>query len=167
MLPIKHARRERHSLLLLSQYDGLWIVSRYVQPRTNPVGPNEEELRKLRLRAIKELGIKISTERLYNELLKVCNPKQFTGAAYNKDLLALANQVYPSIRQNADNISALESIRKQADELYRYKNKKEKEKRDRKQDERERDLIFIYTLLLCFIIFLLFYFLHHILHITC
>ena len=39
MLPIKHARRERHSLLLLSQYDGLWIVSRYVQPRTNPVGP--------------------------------------------------------------------------------------------------------------------------------
>ena len=39
MLPLKSARCERHTLLLLSQYDGLWIVSRYAQPRTIPVGP--------------------------------------------------------------------------------------------------------------------------------
>ena len=39
MLPLKSERCERHTLLLLSQYDGLWIVSRYAQPRPIPVGP--------------------------------------------------------------------------------------------------------------------------------
>lgn len=95
---------------------------------------NKEELLNLRLRAIKELGIKISTQRLYDELLVVCNPKQFTGAAYNEVLLALANQVYPSIRQNADNIFALESIRKQVEELYVW-HVKEKEKAEKKDKQ--------------------------------
>ena len=39
MLSFKHERREGYTVLLLSQHDGLWIVSRYAQPRTIPVGP--------------------------------------------------------------------------------------------------------------------------------
>ena len=39
MLSFKHERREGYTFLLLSQHDGLWIVSHCPLPRTKSVGP--------------------------------------------------------------------------------------------------------------------------------
>lgn len=76
-----------------------------------------EKLQLLRLRAIEELGVKFSTEQLYEKLIAACNPKNFTGTSYDKERLELANGLYQQILMNADNIFALEEIEKEAKEL--------------------------------------------------
>lgn len=75
------------------------------------------KLKSLRLRAIEELGVKFSTEQLYEKLTAACNPKNFTGESYNKERLELANNLYQQILMNADNIFALEEIEGEAREL--------------------------------------------------
>ena len=94
----------------------------------------------LRRRAVDELGIKISTERLYQELLRVCNPKQYTGDNYNRDLLSLSNEVYRLILQNADDIFALEDIWRQAQPIYDDYKCRQEELLQRKQ-EREKETL--------------------------
>ena len=77
----------------------------------------EEKLKSLRLRAMEELGIKFSTEQLYEKLTAACNPKNFTGGSYNKERLELANGLYQQILMNADDIFALEEIEDKAGDL--------------------------------------------------
>lgn len=99
---------------------------------------NITTLNELRKRAVTELGIKISTVRLYNELLTVCNPKQYTGETYDKELLSLSNLFYPLIPQNADDIFALEDIWRKAQPIYKeYKQRLAAIKKERKLQEKE------------------------------
>lgn len=78
---------------------------------------DDEKLKLLRLRAMEELGIKFSTEQLFEKLTASCNPKNFTGDSYNKERLELANGLYQQILMNADDIFALEEIEEKAKEL--------------------------------------------------
>jgi len=77
----------------------------------------DEQLKRLRLRAIEELGIQFSTEELFDRLSAACNPKNFTGDSYNKERLELANRLYQAVLINADNVLALEEIEGEAKEL--------------------------------------------------
>lgn len=82
------------------------------------IGKNDnEKLKLLRLRAMEELGIKFSTEQLFEKLTAACNPKNFTGDSYNKERLELANGLYQQILMNADDIFVLEEIEEKAKEL--------------------------------------------------
>lgn len=74
----------------------------------------DKQLKQLRLRAIEELGIKFSTEKLFGKLSAACNPKNFTGESYNKERLELANRLYQAVMMNADNVLALEEIEGEA-----------------------------------------------------
>lgn len=76
-----------------------------------------EKLKQLRLRAMENLGIRFSTEGLFEKLTIACNPKNFTGETYDKRLLELANRIYQKVLKDADNILALEEIEKEAKEL--------------------------------------------------
>ena len=76
-----------------------------------------EKLKQLRLRAMENLGIRFSTEGLFEKLTMACNPKNFTGETYDKRLLELANRLYQKVLKDADNILALEEIEKEAKEL--------------------------------------------------
>ena len=78
---------------------------------------DDEKLKLLRLRAMEELGIKFSTEQLFEKLIAACNPKNFTGDSYNKERLELANGLYQQILMNADDIFVLEEIEEKAKEL--------------------------------------------------
>ena len=82
------------------------------------IGKNDnEKLKLLRLRAMEELGIKFSTEQLFEKLTAACNPKNFTGDSYNEERLELANGLYQQILMNADDIFALEEVEEKAKEL--------------------------------------------------
>ena len=78
---------------------------------------DDEKLKLLRLRAMEELGIKFSTEQLFEKLTAACNPKNFTGDSYNEERLELANGLYQQILMNADDIFALEEVEEKAKEL--------------------------------------------------
>jgi hypothetical protein len=78
---------------------------------------DDRKQKELRLRAIEELGVKFSTELLYEKLTKACNPKNYTGEAYNKERLELANKLYQAVMMNADNVFALEDIEEKAKKL--------------------------------------------------
>lgn len=80
---------------------------------------DDEKLKLLRLRAVEELGIKFSTEQLYNKLESACNPRYFTGIYYDRERLELANRLYQQILVNADDIFALEEIEKEAGDLIK------------------------------------------------
>ena len=82
----------------------------------------DEKLKSLRLRAMEELGVKFSTEQLFEKLTAACNPKNYTGDSYNKERLELANGLYQQILMNADNIFALEEIKVEAKELIENHN---------------------------------------------
>ena len=78
---------------------------------------DDGKLKELRLQAMEELGVKFSTELLYEKLTAACNPKNFTGEAYNKERLELANRLYQAVLMNADHVLALEDIEGEAKEL--------------------------------------------------
>ena len=78
---------------------------------------NEEKLKSLRLRAIKELGVKFATAIIYENLMEVCNPENFTGIKYDREKLNSANNFFYQIKENADDILALEKIQDDASEL--------------------------------------------------
>lgn len=89
---------------------------------------NEEKLKSLRLRAIKELGVKFATEIIYENLIEVCNPENFTGIKYDKEKLDSANNYYYQIQENADDILALEKIQDEASELIKEMQKRREKK---------------------------------------
>ena len=96
------------------------------------IGKNDnEKLKLLRLRAMEELGIKFSTEQLYEKLTAACNPKNFTGDSYNEERLELANGLYQQILMNADDIFALEEIEDKAGDLIKdYKSETQTQPKD-------------------------------------
>ena len=82
---------------------------------------NDKDLMKhFRTQAIEDLGVKFSTRKLYNRLTKICNPQNFTGESYNSQLFEKANNIYPLVLENADNIIRLEEIWQKAQELKTY-----------------------------------------------
>lgn len=96
------------------------------------IGKNDnEKLKLLRLRAMEELGIKFSTEQLFEKLTAACNPKNFTGDSYNEERLELANGLYQQILMNADDIFALEEIEDKAGDLIKdYKSETQTQPKD-------------------------------------
>ena len=93
---------------------------------------DDRKQKELRLRAIEELGVKFSTELLYEKLTKACNPKNYTGEAYNKERLELANKLYQAVMMNADNVFALEDIEEKAKKLIQKFEEKTNEKCEEK-----------------------------------
>ena len=92
---------------------------------------DDEKLKLLRLRAMEELGIKFSTEQLFEKLTAACNPKNFTGDSYNEERLELANGLYQQILMNADDIFALEEIEDKAGDLIKdYKSETQTQPKD-------------------------------------
>ncbi|GEM_PF-4479111 len=96
---------------------------------------DEEELIALRNRAIQQLGIRIATQKLYEELIDYCNPKNFTGKRYDSELLSIANKVFPQILENADNIVALERIADSTVRLREIIRPIRKQEEERKRQE--------------------------------
>ena len=101
--PGKYATQFSYNYELLKIANNLY--SEIVETGNN----NHEKLVELRKEAVKELGIKISTEDLYNYLLKQTDPQRFMYP-YNKELVALANEFHQQTLLKADNIEALEII---------------------------------------------------------
>ena len=119
----------------------------------------DEKLKSLRLRAMEELGVKFSTEQLFEKLTAACNPKNFTGDSYNKERLELANRLYQQILMNADNIFALEEIENEAGELiFAHANIPKPRSGLTPQDEKENWYLFWGVLFLT-IVFLFSFFL--------
>ena len=119
---------------------------------------DDEKLKLLRLRAMEELGIKFSTEQLYEKLTAACNPKNFTGDSYNKERLELANGLYQQILMNADDIFALEEIEDKAGDLIKdYKSETQTQpKDDSNKEEWLLSILFsILTILLIIILYLI------------
>ena len=120
---------------------------------------DDEKLKLLRLRAMEELGIKFSTEQLYEKLTAACNPKNFTGDSYNEERLELANGLYQQILMNADDIFALEEIEDKAGDLIKdYKSETQTQpKDDSNKEEWLLSILFsiIFIILILYLIFLI------------
>lgn len=118
---------------------------------------DDEKLKLLRLRAMEELGIKFSTEQLYEKLTAACNPKNFTGDSYNEERLELANGLYQQILMNADDIFALEEIEDKAGDLIKdYKSETQTQpKDDSNKEEWLLSILFsiIFIILILYLIF--------------
>ncbi len=110
---------------------------------------NTDVLYSLRLRAMADLGIKLSTEHLYYELLSVCNPENFVNESYNKSYLELANKMYQAVLRNADDRIALEKIKRQSKILYTIAEEKEKVLRLEKEKEIEEQKVVVKIELIC------------------
>ena len=116
---------------------------------------DDEKLKLLRLRAMEELGIKFSTEQLYEKLTAACNPKNFTGDSYNEERLELANGLYQQILMNADDIFALEEIEDKAGDLIKdYKSETQTQPKD--DSNKEEWLMSILFSIIFFIIIILY-----------
>ena len=75
----------------------------------------DEELIDLRDKAIRKLGIRISTKRLYEKLDQYLNPKVYTDMKpYNGDRVAEASEYYSRLTQSKHDIIALEQLEKDA-----------------------------------------------------
>ena len=91
---------------------------------------NENEIISLRNRAIKQLGISISsTKKKFEELKSFFNPEIFLNRKpYNKEKIDEAGELYNMVLKNADDIITLEDIEQNAqkffqeEESYYYKN---------------------------------------------
>jgi len=75
---------------------------------------DETMLKELRKRAITELGIKFSTEMIYEELINLLKPSKYSGTEKFKD----ANDLYNRVINNADDIEELEQIKDEAKNFY-------------------------------------------------
>lgn len=71
---------------------------------------NINELIKLRNRAIKELGVKFSSQDLFEKLSQVFNPSNFMDKNYDDVKLCAANKIYTQIQEYKDDIIELEKI---------------------------------------------------------
>lgn len=78
--------------------------------------PNENNqvsakvLKSIRNEAMELLGIKFSTEVLYNRLKDLCYPKNYMNENYDKEKLDIANDLYQEVLKHADDIIALERL---------------------------------------------------------
>lgn len=96
-------------------------IANELYPRLLKCNVNDnEELVKIRKEAIYKLGIVLSTNTIFEELCKTCNPQQFMNP-YNPDKVAKANELYSRILQNKNDIIALEQIRDEAVALFEGK----------------------------------------------
>lgn len=121
--------------LFLKPYDKRKIdIANDIYAQTLQNKENEDLLKKLRHRAIKELDVKFSTAVLYDSLIEICNPKNYTGSNYNNKLLGLANELYNLINENADDIEVLENIQKETGKLSDEMQRREKIKREQQHD---------------------------------
>ena len=118
---------------------------------------DDEKLKLLRLRAMEELGIKFSTEQLYEKLTAACNPKNFTGDSYNEERLELANGLYQQILMNADDIFALEEIEDKAGDLIKdYKSETQTQPKDDSNKEEWLLSIWFCIIFIIIILYLIF-----------
>ena len=118
---------------------------------------DDNRLREIRDRAMRDLGITISTDRLYKELISYCDPQYLLkDDNFQTEVLRIANQFYAQVRANKNDIHALEKLASQmyADKTlslyYEEKKAREKKKREerirweeelkRKRDERQKKL---------------------------
>ena len=59
------------------------------------------KLKSLRKQVMEELGVKFSTEHLYEKLTKACNPENYTGVFYDKKRFDQANLLYQKVLEKA------------------------------------------------------------------
>lgn len=118
---------------------------------------SENALIELRSRAIRELGIRFSTKKLYDELMDYCNPKKFTGGNYDNEKLCLANKLYCQITEKADDIEVLETIRTEAAPLreYIFELRRQKEFEEKAKEAKEAKDDTIRGIILCILFFFL------------
>lgn len=109
---IEKCNPEKYSSQFEYNYEKLKIANELYSDIIKAGSINKEKLLPLRTRAVKELGIRISTEDLYNTLLKQTNPHRFMKP-YNKEMVALANEFHQQTMLYADNIEKLEDIESQ------------------------------------------------------
>ena len=118
-------------------------------------------LREIRDRAMQDLGITVSTDRLYKELIGYCDSRNFRkDGDFPTEVLLVANQFYAQVLANKHDIHALEKLASQmhADATLSrfYEEKKAREEKKireiQKQDEKEAKAILIGLALLCAII---------------
>lgn len=100
-------------------------------------------LREIRDRAMQDLGITVSTDRLYKELIGYCDSRNFRkDGDFPTEVLLVANQFYAQIRTNKNDIHALEKLASQmyADKTLSrfYEEKKAKEEKEKEKKKRER-----------------------------
>ena len=81
---------------------------------------NEETLRQLRSKAIKELGVCFSSKALFQFLCNTCHPRNFMSP-YNAEKVEIANKLYAQVLEKAYNIEALENIQRSAKQLLGIK----------------------------------------------
>lgn len=93
---------------------------------------NEDELIKIREEAVNQLGITLSTERLFKELSETLNPRNFCD---DSDNLALANEFYNQVLSNADNLKFLEEQSKDSQVMKLQEIAKEVIKQRNQRDE--------------------------------
>ena len=100
-------------------------------------------LREIRDRAMQDLGITVSTDRLYKELIGYCDSRNFRkDGDFPTEVLLVANQFYAQVLANKHDIHALEKL---ASQMYAdatlsrfYEEKKEKEEKEKEKKKRER-----------------------------
>ena len=121
----------------MKPYDKIKIdIANEIYSQVLKSSDNFDVLRQLRIRAIKELDIKFSTAKLYENLIEICNPENFSpGNNYDAEKLTEANRLFADIKEHADDIENLERIAHEASSLIQiWKQRKEEEKK--KQEER-------------------------------
>ncbi len=101
-------------------------------------------LREIRDRAMRDLGITVSTDRLYKELIGYCDSRNFRkDGDFPTEVLLVANQFYAQVLANKHDIHALEKLASQmyADKtlsLYYEEKKAREEKRKKEAEEWKR-----------------------------
>lgn len=77
---------------------------------------DDNSLIDIREKAIADLGIHISTRRLYEYLLEYCDPKIYTSMQpYDKDRVQEAGRLFAKIQAAKDDIHELEEVRREAE----------------------------------------------------
>ena len=105
---------------------------------------DDNRLREIRDRAMRDLGITISTDRLYKELIEYCDPQNLLkDDNFQTEALRIANQFYAQVLANKHDIHALEKLASQmyADKtlsLYYEEKKAREEKRKKEAEEWKR-----------------------------
>lgn len=124
-----------------------------------------EALIKIRNKAMDKLGIKISTKKLYDELIEYFYPMNYISrTSYNPKRVEKAGYFYDKTLKAKNDIIALEEIQQEASEFIRELEKEkelekklelEEEKKVRKEDEEIGTMPVISILILFFFILLL------------
>lgn len=110
---------------------------------------NEKALKKIRKRAVEELGIIVSTERLYYRLKQNIDPSKYVG---HREWVDIANDLYNQVLCNGDNIEELERI----ESSKQYKELKEEYGKFQMEKQKEEDRNNLKALGLLFAIIVIF-----------